>query len=219
MRLPVLFPLILAAFAARADAAPSTQVFVLGSLYSRHQDIAAYDLGALRRVVLAIDPDVLVVDCTPTEVREQKVHPSKIEYPQVIFPLVQQHGYRVYAAEPDEPLFTQIVQPLAQARSAFAKAKPEQARILDEYDEATWSALALYWQSPADAHDETTGACPRGPQGARHARLWRAPGAGEHALDRALGADRAAGRRRESRQEDPRSGRHRQSPGDRARAA
>lgn len=157
MRLPLLFPLLLSAVASSAQAAAApTQVFVLGTLYSRHQSIAAYDLGALRRIVLAIDPDVVVVDCTPTEVREQKVHPSKVEYPQVIFPLVQQHGYRVYAAEPDEPLFTQIVAPLARARSEFAQAKPEQARILGAYDEATWSGLTLYWQSPADAHDETT---------------------------------------------------------------
>jgi hypothetical protein len=156
MRLPLLFPLLLSMAASSAHAAASTQVFVLGSLYSRHQSIPAYDLDALRRVILAIAPDVVVVDCTPTEVRELKVHPSKVEYPQVIFPLVREHGYRVYAAEPDEPLFTQIVQPLAQARSAFAHEKPERARVLNAYDEATWSALRLYWQSPADAHDETT---------------------------------------------------------------
>lgn len=156
MRLPCLFPVLLAAAATSANAAAASQIFVLGTLYSRHQSIAAYDLDALRRVVLAINPDVVVVDCTPTEVREQKVHPSKVEYPQVIFPLIQQHGYRVYAAEPDEPLFTQIVQPLSQARSAFAEAKPEQARVLSDYDKATWSALKLYWQSPADAHDATT---------------------------------------------------------------
>jgi hypothetical protein len=157
MRLPFLFPLLLSVAASTAHAASTpTQVFVLGSLYFRHESIAAYDLDALRRVILAIDPDVVVVDCTPTEVRERKVHPSKVEYPQVIFPLAQQHGYRVYAAEPDEPLFTQIVQPLAQARSAFAKDEPEQARSLDAYEKATWSALATYWRSPADAHDETT---------------------------------------------------------------
>jgi hypothetical protein len=156
MRLPILFSLLPAVFAANAHAAPPTQVFVLGSLYSRHNAIESYDLDALRRVVLAVDPDVVVVDCTPTEIREQKVHVSKIEYPQVIFPLVQQHGYRVYAGEPDEPLFTQIVQPLARERSAFAKARPEQARALDDYEEATWSALELHWRSPADAHDETT---------------------------------------------------------------
>lgn len=156
MRLPILFPLLIATAASAANAAPTTQVFVLGTLYSRHQSIPAYDLEALRRVVLAIEPHVVVVDCTPTEVREQKVHPSKVEYPQVIFPLVQQHGYRMYPAEPDELLFTQIVQPLAQARGEFAKAHPEQARILDEYERATWSALKLHWHSPADAHDETT---------------------------------------------------------------
>jgi hypothetical protein len=157
MRLPLLLPLLLATVATTAAAAPAaTQVFVLGSLYSRHQSIAAYDLAALRRVILAIDPDVVVVDCTPIEVRDQQVHASKIEYPQVIFPLVKEHGYRVYAAEPDEPLFTQIVEPIAQSVRAFAKANPEQARVLSDYDKATWAALALHWRSPAEAHDETT---------------------------------------------------------------
>jgi hypothetical protein len=155
MRMPLLFPLLVTALASTAAAA-DTQVFVLGSLYSRHQTIPAYDLDALRRTVLAIAPDVVVIDCTPTEVREQTVHASKVEYPRVIFPLVKQLGYRVYAAEPDEPLFTQIVQPLAQHRSAFAQAQPEQARILADYDKATWSALTLYWRSPAEAHDPTT---------------------------------------------------------------
>jgi len=155
MRIPLLCPLVFAIAASSANAA-DTQVFVVGTLYSRHASMAAYDLAALRRVIVAIDPDVVVVDCTPTEVRQQKVHPSKVEYPEVVFPLVQQHGYRVYAAEPDEPLFTQIVEPLAQHRSAFAKSKPEQAQVLRDYDKATWSALALHWHSPADAHDETT---------------------------------------------------------------
>ncbi|HET9447049.1 MAG TPA: hypothetical protein VFO35_12350 [Steroidobacteraceae bacterium] len=156
MRLPMVFPLVLAVLASTAHAAQPAQVFVLGSLYSRHKTVQSYDLDALRRVVLAIDPDVIVTDCTPTEIREQKVHVSKIEYPQVIFPLVQQHGYRVYAGEPDEPLFTQIVRPLAQERSAFAAANPEKARALEAYEEATWSALETHWRSPADAHDETT---------------------------------------------------------------
>jgi hypothetical protein len=156
MRLPIVFPLLLAVLASSAHAAPPAQVFVLGSLYSRHKTVESYDLDALRRVVLAIDPDVIVADCTPTEIREQKVHASKIEYPQVIFPLAQQHGSRVYAGEPDEPLFTQIVQPLAQQRGEFARANPEKARALDDYEEATWSALETHWQSPADAHDETT---------------------------------------------------------------
>ena len=157
MRLPILLPLLVAAAASTAAEAPAgTQIFVLGSLYSRHQSIAAYDLAALRRVIVAIDPDVVVVDCTPTEVRDQKVHASKVEYPEVIFPLVREHGYRVYAAEPDEPLFTQIVEPLAQALGAFARNNPEQARVLDDYDKATWAALKLHWRSPADAHDEPT---------------------------------------------------------------
>ena len=39
MRLPIVFPLLLAALASDAHAAPPTQVFVLGSLYSRHKTV------------------------------------------------------------------------------------------------------------------------------------------------------------------------------------
>jgi len=108
--------------------------------------------------VLAIDPDVIVVDCTPTEVRERKVHASKVEYPAVTFPLANQHGYRLHPAEPDEPLFTQIVAPLSTARQSFARAQPEQARVLEELEEATYAALRLYWRSPIEVHDATTAA-------------------------------------------------------------
>jgi hypothetical protein len=141
-----------------ALAADRAEVFVLGSLYSRHQSVPAYDLDALRRIILTIDPDVLIVDCTPTEVREQKVHASKIEYPNVIFPLAQQHRYRVYAAEPDEPQFTQIVQSIVQARGSFDTASPQKSAALDEYESATYAALKLHWQSPATVHDDITAA-------------------------------------------------------------
>jgi hypothetical protein len=92
-----------------------TEIFVLGTLYTRHETTPAYDLKTLRRIILDIGPDVLVVDCTPTEVREQKVHPSKVEYPDAIFLLARERAYKVYAAEPDEPLFSEIVRPSSAA--------------------------------------------------------------------------------------------------------
>lgn len=140
----------------RAEAAEPAELFVVGTLYSRHQSMPGYDLPALRRLVLAIDPDVIVTDCTPTELRERKVHASKIEYPQVLFPLIDQHGYRIYAGEPDEPLFTQIVQPLAQALSKNTEAHPTRAQALKEYERAMYEVLKLHWRSPAQVQDETT---------------------------------------------------------------
>jgi hypothetical protein len=141
-----------------------TEVFVLGTLYKRHETTPAYDLQALRRIILDIGPDVLVVDCTPTEVRELKVHPSKVEYPGAIFPLAHARGYPMYAAEPDEPLFTELVQSQIDVRESVRKKQPEKARAADEYGKFAYSVLAEHWRSPADVHDETTAVVLEGKQ-------------------------------------------------------
>lgn len=139
-----------------AQAPAKTDVYVVGTLYRRHATIPVYDLATVRRIVLAIKPDVLVVDCTPQEVRDRRVHESKIEYAQVIFPLMQEQSYKVYPAEPDEPLFTEIVQAGGSARKAFQTTKPEAAAALQDYVTATYAALASYWRSPSDVQDQLT---------------------------------------------------------------
>ncbi len=136
--------------------AAKTDVYVVGTLYRRHATVPAFDLAAVRRIVLAIKPDVLVVDCTPQEVRDRRVHESKIEYAQVIFPLMQEQSYKVYPAEPDEPLFTEIVQSGTSARKTFQSTKPQQAAALQDYVTATYAALATHWRSPADVQDHLT---------------------------------------------------------------
>lgn len=135
-----------------------TDVFVLASLYRRHQSTAAYDLPALRRTILAINPDVLVLDCTPGELKEGTVHASKIEYTGVIFPLLHERRWAVYPAEPDEPLFSEIVQGVSEARKRFGSKRPEAAAALDAYVSQTYAALSHHWQSPAAVHDDVTAA-------------------------------------------------------------
>jgi hypothetical protein len=137
--------------------AAKTDVYVVGTLYRRHETVATYDLETVRRIILAVKPDVLVVDCTPAEVRERRVHASKIEYAQVIFPLMQEGAYKVYPAEPDEPLFTEIVQSGSAARATFEKTRPQDAAALQDYVKATYAALATHWRTPADVQDTLTG--------------------------------------------------------------
>jgi hypothetical protein len=142
---------------APAASAGRTEVFVLGTLYKRHQSVPAYDLPTLRRIVLAIKPDVLVLDCTPREVEEQAVSPGKIEYPGVIFPLIRDGAYRVYAAEPREPMFSEIVRAVVQVHEAFRKTRPEAAAAFDQFQTGTYAALMQHWQSPAEVNDDVTG--------------------------------------------------------------
>lgn len=140
-----------------AQAAPTTtDVYVLATLYRRHQTTPAYDHATLRRAIMRIAPEVVVLDVSPRELREQQVHPSKAEYPEVIFPLVKERGYRAYPGEPDEPVFTEVVQKLGASLKAFHAEHAEKARADKAYEEATWAALGEMWKAPADVNSEAT---------------------------------------------------------------
>jgi hypothetical protein len=162
----VLSASLLIAIALRAMASPpsadgqavsaQSEVFVLATLYQRHDSTPAYNHDTLRVLIERIAPDVVVLDVSPKELREQTVHPSKREYPAVIFPLVRERGYRAYAGEPDEPEFTRIVQRLGAALQQFRTAHAETAAADRAYQEATFRALAQVWRTPADVNGALT---------------------------------------------------------------
>jgi hypothetical protein len=53
-------------------AAPA-DVFVLATLYRRHQSTPAYDHPRLRALIERIAPEVVVLDVSPRELRDQAV--------------------------------------------------------------------------------------------------------------------------------------------------
>jgi hypothetical protein len=132
------------------------EVFVVATLYHRHAVVPAYGHDSLRAVIERIEPDVVVLDVSPRELREESVHPSKAEYPRVVFPLVRAHRYRAYAGEPDEPRFGEIVGRLARRLEAFRAEQPAAARADEAYERATYAALAQLWRTPADVNGATT---------------------------------------------------------------
>jgi len=85
------------------------------------------------------------------------VHASKIEYAQVIFPLMEAGAYKVYPAEPDEPMFSDIVKAVATAHQTFQQTKPEDSAAFQEYVKSTYAVLAKHWRSPAEVNDDLTG--------------------------------------------------------------
>jgi len=135
---------------------PRSDVFVLATLYGRHASTPAYDHDVLRRIITRIAPEVVVLDVSPRELREQAVVPSKREYPQVIFPLVREHRYRAYAGEPDEPEFSAIVGRLGRALAGFRADHPALATADRAYEDATFGALAAVWRTPADVNGALT---------------------------------------------------------------
>ncbi|MDQ3711309.1 MAG: hypothetical protein M3388_03730 [Acidobacteriota bacterium] len=142
--------LCLPAFAAK------NEVFIVGTLYKRHETVAVYDLQTLRRIILSIKPDVIVLDVTPDELRLEKVHASKIEYPNVIFPLIKSENYRAYAAEPAEPLFGEIVQSVSRGFQIFEKENPDGSAAMKQYTASLFETLKLSWKTPAAVNGALT---------------------------------------------------------------
>lgn len=141
---------------ANTHAADRTQLFIVGTLYKRHERVAAYDLAALRRTIQAIKPDVLVLDITPDELRTRSVHASKIEYPGVIFPLLDERRCVAFAAEPSEPMFSEIVQATIAAGREFEQQQPAEAAAMKQFTESLYAGLAAFWKSPADVNSAAT---------------------------------------------------------------
>ncbi|HJU39165.1 MAG TPA: hypothetical protein VJ724_06290, partial [Tahibacter sp.] len=139
-----------AAFAAKP------QVFVVGTLYKKHETVAAYDLAALSRIVEAIAPDVVVLDVNPTELAERKVFPGKVEYTRVLFPYVEKRGVKAYAGEPAEPTFTDIVNAVIRVREDLKARDPAGAAAMEAYRRATYDALVALWKEAADVHDDAS---------------------------------------------------------------
>lgn len=153
----VLFASIALPHSAVAQSSPArSDVFVLATLYHRHDSTPAYDHATLRRLIERIRPEVVVLDVSPRELRDRTVHPSKQEYPAVIFPLLREHGYRAYAGEPDEPEFSTIVQRLGGALRTFRTAHAAVAAADRGYEDATFRALAQLWRTPADVNGAVT---------------------------------------------------------------
>lgn len=156
MRTAFAFAAFLVTLAAPAADEARSRVFIVGSLYQRHENVAAYDLAALQRVLDAIRPDVLVLDVSPTELKQQKVWPGKVEYTKVIFPYMNTQGLKAYAGEPDEPLFSRISGSVGKARKQMAQNDPSRAQAMEQYRKATYAALTAYWKGPAEVHDGDT---------------------------------------------------------------
>lgn len=142
--------------AAQQPAPATTEVFVVATLYRRHAETPTYGHDSLRAIIERVRPTAVVLDVSPRELREQAVHPGKAEYPQVIFPYVRERGIPAYAGEPDEPVFSQVVQALGRSLAAFRSGDSAGARTDAEHDRATWAALARTWRTPADVNGALT---------------------------------------------------------------
>ncbi len=162
-----------------ANAAPRepAEVAVLAALHRMHAEVPAYPASALEAAILRLQPDVLCIEVRPDRFAGRAPEANKIEYPEVVYPLLESRPYRVYPMEPENPLYDRIGAPYMAASRAFHEAQPEAAAAFAAYGKAMYAALQAYWTSPARVNDAVTDQLMR----AKHALQEALVGEGERA--------------------------------------
>lgn len=145
------------AIATISPALAASEVFLLGTLYKRHEQVPAYNVDTLVRIVEKVAPDVLVLDVTPDELRKRTVFPGKVEYTNGIFPLMDKRKFITYPAEPAEPLFSEIVEAVKSRIQQFDKDQPSLSASFKRTEKNMYAVLGQHWSSAARVQDEVTG--------------------------------------------------------------
>jgi hypothetical protein len=164
------------------------EVAVLATLHAMHADVPAYSAKVLERTILGLSPDVLCIEVRPERYAERAPEANKVEYPQVVYPLIDAHGYAVYPMEPAAPRFDAILGPYLAAGRAFQAAQPGVAAAFSAQNEALYATLRHYWTSPARVNDAVTDAQMRAKHGLQAALVGPGEQAGweawnQHFLD------------------------------------
>lgn len=165
----ILLGLLAADSAAASGEAPRSEVYVLGTLYRQHAQVPAYSLDVLQRLITAVHPDVLVLDVSPGELEKRTVHPGKIEYTQVVFPLLAGGTFKAYPSEPGQPMFDEIVNSTIAAIKQAKTEQPALTAALDAHEKTAAELLKAHWQTTADVQDATTAAVLAGKSALRDA--------------------------------------------------
>lgn len=139
-----------------SPALAASEVFLLGTLYKRHEQVPAYNVATLVRIVEKVAPDVLVLDVTPDELSKRQVFPGKIEYTSGIFPLMEKRTFIAYPAEPAEPLFSEIVEAVKARIQQFDKDQPALSASFKRTERNMYTMLGKHWNSAARVQDEVT---------------------------------------------------------------
>ena len=165
----------LAPVAGAAQASPPAEVAVLATLHRMHAEVPGYSNEVLARSIRRLAPDLLCIEVRPDRYAQRAAEANKVEYPQVVYPLLEADGLAACPLEPAPPRFDEILAPYLAAGRAFAEARPQASRAFAAHTEAMYASLRQYWTTAARVNDAVTDAQMR----AKHALQDALAGEGE----------------------------------------
>jgi len=139
-----------------AATAPPDGVYVVGAIQRLHASEPSFTFGDLRRILEAVNPDVLVLEVRPDELAERKETQGRPEYPAVVWPWLAARPTPAVAMEPGGEAFKAMTGEAGALFAAFEEQKPEDDAYMTRLGKALSAVLQDHWRHPADAHDAVT---------------------------------------------------------------
>jgi hypothetical protein len=132
-------------------------VFVLGALHALHEKEADFGYNRLKHLILAADPDVILLEVTPEELASRLDTKGRPEYPRAVWPmLAQSPAIKAVAMEPAGAQYQQMVGAASAEMAAIKSRDPATAAAWSRFNASLGTALQAHWTSPATTHDAVT---------------------------------------------------------------
>lgn len=133
-----------------------TKVIILGVLHSFHKVVPSFSLAKLESALEEIKPDIICAELMQSEINTNKNQTFKIEY-EVILPYAKKNNVLLVGLDPEEPKFSEMVDPYIKNQKEFPKRSPVESKIQDIYQEQIFDFLIKeHWTSINKTQSEVT---------------------------------------------------------------
>jgi len=134
----------------------TTIVIILGVLHSFHNSVPSYSLEKLESALHKIKPDIILAELTQSEIDSAKSQTFKIEYG-IILPYAKKNKISVLGLDPEEPLFSKMVDPYIKNQKDFPKKFPLESKTQDVFQSQLFDFLIKeHWVSISKTQSDTT---------------------------------------------------------------
>ena len=140
----------------------SPEVVVLATLHKSHDRVDGYSFSDLSQLILDIAPDVIAVELTQKDIESLCAQPVKQEYERSVFPLLDDHSFRLIPLEPDEPEFSDLVAKSRHSIEVVSQSDAEKHEAFSDYVGDLYTLLFELWDSPLAVNSPYTDAVFRG---------------------------------------------------------
>lgn len=132
-------------------------VFVFGALHTLHEKEAAFGYDRLKQLILAADPDVILLEVTPEELAGRLETKGRPEYPRAVWPLLgEAPAIKALAMEPAGEQYQQMVGAASAEMAAIKARDPAAAASWSRFNTSLATALQAHWTTPDTTHDAVT---------------------------------------------------------------